>query len=341
MPQSVRRNHDLLGWGVFLALTSAAAMMWAGIDWKVTAVCGFLLLLSFSAVWYVSSTPPAAPAAPPAAPVDEAALAKETAAPKVAVAKPAKNHQSAMAAAEETTRAKAANAKEPVPVPAAAAPAASQAAAAEAPLTRKQMRAADPTTGVMPVVSVFARKPASGPATSPARSSSSPADPAVPAAPAGAVLQGIDTGAAVTDSRRARRAAAAAAAASTKKKNAGKAAAGAAPAAPASDAGPQSVPGPSTNAPADASPDEPGDVPADAPADATAAADAASAATAATGNAATDTAATAENSDGESRWTRVFGPPETGQLPVQRYVAAASAVDTSGTERQQRSHSSL
>ncbi|MCC3265375.1 hypothetical protein [Arthrobacter gengyunqii] len=46
---------------------------------------------------------------------------------------------------------------------------------------------------------------------------------------------------------------------------------------------------------------------------------------------------------GDSRWTRTFGPPETGQLPIQQYDAAAAAVTPSEpefTDRRQRSHSS-
>ena len=48
---------------------------------------------------------------------------------------------------------------------------------------------------------------------------------------------------------------------------------------------------------------------------------------------------------GSSRWTRAFGPPDTGSLPLQPYVPALRAsVHTADPERQdrrQRSHSSL
>lgn len=48
--------------------------------------------------------------------------------------------------------------------------------------------------------------------------------------------------------------------------------------------------------------------------------------------------------DGPSRWTRTFGPPETGSLPLQPYVPARRAVvqaaETDGQDRRQRSHSS-
>ncbi|MDK1359233.1 hypothetical protein QNO00_02975 [Arthrobacter sp. zg-Y1219] len=62
--------------------------------------------------------------------------------------------------------------------------------------------------------------------------------------------------------------------------------------------------------------------------------------------AAADSADTEEPA--ESRWTRAFGPPETGQLPIQRHnAAAASAVvvpaapDADSPDRRQRSHSGL
>jgi hypothetical protein len=44
-----------------------------------------------------------------------------------------------------------------------------------------------------------------------------------------------------------------------------------------------------------------------------------------------------------SRWTRTFGPPETGQLPVQPYIepAAAGMVANQQTPHQQWSHSAL
>lgn len=314
-PKTVRRNHDLLGWGLFLAATASAAMVWAGIDWTVTAVCGFLLLLSFVAVWYVSSTPPAAPVEQaPAKPVPAKGAPKD--------ASPVKD----TSPVKESTPVKDASpVKQPAPVKEAssvkeASPAKNE-ESAEAPLTRKQMRAADPTTGVMPVVSVFARKPASG--TSPARTASSATEPPVPSAPAGQLLQGIDTGAPAPDSRRARRAAAAAASAAAKKKTAGKTAAvskaepvsTSEPVAKAEPASPAAAETPAKGSPAGA----------------------------AGSDETTDSAATAENADAESRWTRVFGPPETGQLPVQRYVPAATAVEPNAgsAERQQRSHSSL
>lgn len=46
-----------------------------------------------------------------------------------------------------------------------------------------------------------------------------------------------------------------------------------------------------------------------------------------------------------SRWTRTFGPPETGSLPLQPYVPAQRATvqtaDSERHDRRQRSHSSL
>jgi len=46
-----------------------------------------------------------------------------------------------------------------------------------------------------------------------------------------------------------------------------------------------------------------------------------------------------------SRWTRTFGPPETGSLPLQPYVPALRAsvqtADSERHDRRQRSHSSL
>ncbi|WP_341394851.1 hypothetical protein [Arthrobacter sp. G119Y2] len=257
-PKPSPRNNDLLGWGLFLAVTAAGTMIWAGIAWPVTAACGFLLLLSFAAVWYVSSSSPASAKTP-----DTPAVPRESS------PEPAGEAPSAAVPAAALT-------------PAVISPASASTAA---PMTRKQMRAADPTTGVLPVVSVFARKPAAASGAAPARTTSSPPEvSAVPQAPPGQVLQGIDTGTALPESRRARRAAGAGA---------------------GSGAG---------------------------------------------SGAGTGTAADSSMPEGavESRWTRVFGPPETGQFPVQRYVAA-SAVDTAGTagasgtssERQQHSHSSL
>ena len=257
-PKPSPRNNDLLGWGLFLAVTAAGTMIWAGIAWPVTAACGFLLLLSFAAVWYVSSSSPASAKTP-----DTPAVPRESS------PEPAGEAPSAVVPAAALTPA--------VISPAAVSPAGPSTAA---PMTRKQMRAADPTTGVLPVVSVFARKPAAASGPAPARTTSSPPEvSAVPRAPAGQVLQGIDSGTALPESRRARRAA---------------------------GAGTGSGTGSSA-----------------------------------------DTGSTVDSSTPEgpveSRWTRVFGPPETGQLPVQRYVAAASALDAAGTsaERQQRSHSSL
>ncbi|MBD8045318.1 hypothetical protein H9638_16030 [Arthrobacter sp. Sa2BUA2] len=47
---------------------------------------------------------------------------------------------------------------------------------------------------------------------------------------------------------------------------------------------------------------------------------------------------------GTSRWTRTFGPPETGSLPLQPYVPArrstVQTADPQGQDRRQRSHSS-
>ncbi|MER1996431.1 MAG: hypothetical protein ABTA24_08050 [Arthrobacter sp.] len=46
-----------------------------------------------------------------------------------------------------------------------------------------------------------------------------------------------------------------------------------------------------------------------------------------------------------SRWTRTFGPPDTGALPLQPYVPAAHSpvktADSESPDRRQRSHSSL
>ena len=46
-----------------------------------------------------------------------------------------------------------------------------------------------------------------------------------------------------------------------------------------------------------------------------------------------------------SRWTRTFGPPETGQIPLQPYLSGAPAsfatADADLPDRRQRSHSSL
>ena len=46
-----------------------------------------------------------------------------------------------------------------------------------------------------------------------------------------------------------------------------------------------------------------------------------------------------------SRWTRTFGPPETGQIPLQPYLAGVadtlSTADAELPDRRQRSHSSL
>ncbi|WP_151723953.1 hypothetical protein [Arthrobacter luteolus] len=48
--------------------------------------------------------------------------------------------------------------------------------------------------------------------------------------------------------------------------------------------------------------------------------------------------------EGTSRWTRTFGPPETGSLPLQPYVPARRSTiqtaDPEGQDRRQRSHSS-
>ena len=48
--------------------------------------------------------------------------------------------------------------------------------------------------------------------------------------------------------------------------------------------------------------------------------------------------------EGTSRWTRTFGPPETGSLPLQPYVPArrspVQTADPQGQDRRQRSHSS-
>ena len=273
-PKPSPRNNDLLGWGLFLAVTAAGTMIWAGIAWPVTAACGFLLLLSFVAVWYVSSSSPASAKTP-----DTPAVPRESS-PEPAGEAPAAAVPAAVlspAAASPAAASPAVPSQPSVPLTSPASP------SAAAPMTRKQMRAADPTTGVLPVVSVFARKPAAASGPAPARTTSPPPEiSAVPQAPAGQVLQGIDTGTALPESRRARRAAGGGAGSGT-----------------GSSAG-------------------------------------------------TGTAADSSMPEGavESRWTRVFGPPETGQFPVQRYVAAASAVDTAGTagasaERQQHSHSSL
>lgn len=48
--------------------------------------------------------------------------------------------------------------------------------------------------------------------------------------------------------------------------------------------------------------------------------------------------------EGTSRWTRTFGPPDTGSLPLQPYVPARRSTiqtaDPEGQDRRQRSHSS-
>ncbi|MCC9196290.1 hypothetical protein QNO08_11330 [Arthrobacter sp. zg-Y820] len=88
-------NYDLLGWGFFLTATAAAAMVWVGVDWPVTAASALVLLLAFAAVWYASSTPSgvvtvpvADPAPAPAAPVETVAPVQivEPAAPAVPAA---------------------------------------------------------------------------------------------------------------------------------------------------------------------------------------------------------------------------------------------------------------
>ena len=193
------KNHDLLLWGIFLAVTAVGTMTWAEIDWRVTGAVSFLLLLSFTAAWQFSPAPAAAHAAEQAPDPTPAAKSQPAAA----------RMQAGPAAVAR-----------PESVPEAAAPAGSGAGPApNPPITRKEMRAADPTTGVLPVVSVFARKPGGTSGHPSARTVPSnrtvpsaavkergtATASSIPLAPAGQVLQGIDTGQAKPDSRKARR----------------------------------------------------------------------------------------------------------------------------------------
>ena len=204
--------------------------------------------------------------------------------------------------------------------------------AAKAPITRKQMRAADPTTGVMPVVSVFSRKPTAGSPRSSGRTAppSSSTEPGVPPAPAGRVAKGIDTGPGKPGSRKARRRAEADAQPRAVSKTKPADVPAPKPAAEAATAEPADVPAPavSTTAPNTSAPST----------------STPSTSTPSTSNPSTSAAAeTASSETADSRWTRTFGPPETGQLPVQQYQAAAAAAvpeDDESTERRQRSHSS-
>ena len=286
-----QKNHDLLFWGIFLAATAAGALTWARVDWPVTAASSFLLLLAFTAVWKFSS---AASGALPAAATQPAPLQEHRARHSeeamaegkagTSDAEPAAGISDAEAAMQDLIAAMSADAPPPT--------------AAKEPMTRKEMRAADPTTGVMPVVSVFSRKPTAGSVRSSGRTTppSSAAEPGVPPAPAGRVAKGIDTGQGRPGSRKARR----------------RAEANALPRAQ-STAKPVDAPSSAVSTLAVKPAAEP----------------------------ATTAAATSETTD--SRWTRTFGPPETGQLPVQQYHAAAAAAvpeEDESTERRQRSHSS-
>ncbi|MBP3043522.1 hypothetical protein KKR91_10960 [Arthrobacter jiangjiafuii] len=269
-------NHELLGWGIFLAVTAAAAMGWAGIGWPVISGCALLLLVSFITVWRVQRDTGHNPG------------------PTVAVLEPADAAPPAPPATGGTDDGTG-------PTAGSAGP------GGPAPLTRKQMRAADPTTGLLPVVPMFGRP--------------------VPTAPA-SVQKGLET--VVPGGRRERRHAGTTSAAGSQ--------------APTAAADSPASPGP-------AGPISPGTVtgagagstfgpviieaavygPAPEPA-----VPAAGTASPASG----DALAVA----GESRWTRTFGPPETGQLPIQRYVAGSAATDPADPtlpDRRQRSHSSL
>ncbi len=163
-PVPRQKNPDLLLWGIFLAVTAVGAMTWAEIDWRVTAAVSFLLLLAFTAAWQFTPVTPAAETADQA-PALTPALTPASIQP---AATPA-----------EATPSEPDTAQKPAPAP-------------KPPITRKEMRAADPTTGVLPVVSVLARKPAATAS-------------GIPLAPAGQVLQGIDTGQPNPHSRKARR----------------------------------------------------------------------------------------------------------------------------------------
>ncbi|MET4059643.1 hypothetical protein ABIB35_001175 [Arthrobacter sp. UYP6] len=297
-----RKNHDLLFWGIFLAATAAGAMTWARVEWPVTAASSFLLLLAFTAVWKFSAASVTMPAG-----AVQTAPAKERRSGRTpqAEAEAAVGTSDAEAAMQDLIAAMSADAPPPT--------------AAKAPITRKQMRAADPSTGVMPVVSVFSRKPTAGSLRSSGRTAppSSSADPAVPLAPAGRVAKGIDTGPGKPGSRKARRRAEA-------------------------DALPRPV---SKTKPADAPAQKP--VIATSPGVSTTAPNTSAPGTSTPSTSKPSASAAAETASSEtadSRWTRTFGPPETGQLPVQQYQAAAEAAavpeDDESTERRQRSHSS-
>ncbi len=320
LPGSVRRkNHDLLLWGVFLAVTAVGAMTWAEIDWRVTGAVAFLLLLSFTAVWQFSSDSPAVHDAAgqagsehpsPSAPVTSEPALSKSPAPALSTSTP--TSQAPAPAGTVSGPAPTGHASEADPKP---------------PITRKEMRAADPTTGVLPVVSVFARKPGAGnsrpsarPApVAPGTKTSAATSPGVPLAPAGQELLGIDTGQAKAGSRKARRRAEAPA------------------------------PVPEAAKPAQAPDSAETRKPAQTLKNSEAAKSSASSASSESSEPAESTRAdkadTADqNGSGDSRWTRTFGPPETGQLPIQQYDAAAAAVVPSQPEsadRRQRSHSSL
>ena len=93
-PAGTRRNPELLGWGLFLAGTTAACLLWARIPVPVTAGTSALLLAAFVTAWYASRTPvpqavlPAPgtdqPAAVPSAAETPAAAARTEAPPNLA-----------------------------------------------------------------------------------------------------------------------------------------------------------------------------------------------------------------------------------------------------------------
>lgn len=284
-------NHELLGWGIFLAVTAAAAMGWAGIGWPVITGCALLLLVSFITVWRVQRDTGHNPR-PTVAVLEPAA-----AAPPAPAATGGADDGAGSAAGSAGTG-----------------PAAGSADSGDlAPLTRKQMRAADPTTGLLPVVPMFGR--------------------AVPTAPA-SVQKGLET--VVPGGRRERRHAGTTPAAGSQTPTA--AAVSPTPPGPAGPIRPGTVAGAGTGSRfgpviIEATVYGPAPQPA---VPGPAAGESSPEASPASG----DALAVA----GESRWTRTFGPPETGQLPIQRYVAGSAASDPADPDlpdRRQRSHSSL
>ena len=72
---NLQRSTELLGWGIFIAATTAACLLWAELSLAVAAGTSALLLAAFTAAWYGSRTSaqsqqrtePAAAAVPAAA----------------------------------------------------------------------------------------------------------------------------------------------------------------------------------------------------------------------------------------------------------------------------------